>query len=233
MRGFVVLILTCILAGCAGGTIKTDPCIIAPPKEASLQEEQANKIGADLTAFVKLPIKANMENDFKNKANTTFQTIPDKDVACQMLLQTITCLSQKPDTTAAILGLTEYIKQKDKCGERNSNLLVQDKNTDNSQKRINSNSTSNKFWNGKRIDVVYRADKQKGDTAGKIWCDPNKSKEECAPQVVVYHVKNLSDRVAPPDTHPVWGYVAGLDIPLDNSIENYGYQLFDANGNLK
>ena len=93
-----------------------DGCAIAPPKDAKVNREIALKAAADLSKLAKLPATGEAQVTAKNTAERTFQMIPDADVACHMLLQTINCLSQKTGNEATVQSLVAYLKDGDKCG---------------------------------------------------------------------------------------------------------------------
>jgi len=96
--------------------IVNDGCAITPPKDAKVNREIALKAAADLSKLAKLPATGEAQVTAKNTAERTFQLIPDTDVACHMLLQTINCLSEKPGNEATVQSLVAYLKDGDKCG---------------------------------------------------------------------------------------------------------------------
>ncbi|HEX6640721.1 MAG TPA: hypothetical protein VF215_06385, partial [Thermoanaerobaculia bacterium] len=98
------------------GTVVNGGCTIAPPKDAKVNREVALKVAADLSKLTKMPASGETQITAKNTAEQTFQLLPDADVACHMLLQTITCLSAKPGNEATVQSLVSYMKEGDKCG---------------------------------------------------------------------------------------------------------------------
>lgn len=98
------------------GLIVNDQCVITPPKDAKVNREIALKAAADLSKLAELPATGESQVTAKNTAERTFQLIPDADVACHMLLQTINCLSTKPGNEATVQSLVAYLKDGDKCG---------------------------------------------------------------------------------------------------------------------
>ena len=113
----VLLVLAVILFVHCSTTKPPGTCTIAPPKDYDGDREAAAKVGADLTAFAQAPVKANVDVALKNKVKQTFQTIPEADIACQMLLQTVACLSERPTNQASVDTLLKYIREENKCGQ--------------------------------------------------------------------------------------------------------------------
>jgi hypothetical protein len=97
---------------------KEEGCAIAPPKDYEGNREVALKVAADLSKLTELPVSGDVQATAKNTAKQTFQLLPDTDVACHMLLQTITCLSKKPGNEATVQSLLAYIRDGDKCGNQ-------------------------------------------------------------------------------------------------------------------
>jgi hypothetical protein len=119
MRDFLKMLLLpaalcTFVTACATGSGPNN-CAIAPPKNYEGNREAAAKAGADLTALASAPVKADFEASFKETVKQTFQAIPERDVACQMLLQTVACLSEKRNSQNSVNTLLSYIKEDDKC----------------------------------------------------------------------------------------------------------------------
>jgi hypothetical protein len=91
-------------------------CAITPPENTKVNREVALKVAADLTKLTKMPVSGETTVNAKNTAEETFQKIPDADVACHMLLETIACLSRDTRNQATVQSLLGYIKDGDKCG---------------------------------------------------------------------------------------------------------------------
>ena len=108
-----------LLSGCVSwpslGSRAFSECQIAPPEKLESDRETALKIGADLTAFVNAPIKADFEKVFKDKATQTFRAVPDTSAACYMLLKAITCMSERPNAAPMAEHLFDYLKQTNAC----------------------------------------------------------------------------------------------------------------------
>lgn len=86
------------------------PCIVTPPK--SYTNDQSKKIGADLTVFGNsLGANTNIEQ----KAIEIFAEIPDEQIACTMLLQTVACLGNYPNTQATSARLLQIVDSKKSC----------------------------------------------------------------------------------------------------------------------
>lgn len=96
---------------------RAETCLIAPPKDYNGDLQTAQKVGADLTALANAPLKANFETEFKLTVDQTFQAIPDRLAGCQMLLQTVACLSQRPGNQASNDRLLAYLQSSDMCGQ--------------------------------------------------------------------------------------------------------------------
>jgi hypothetical protein len=98
-----------------GGSKHGEGCTITPPKDAKVNREVALKVAADLSKLTEMPASGEAQVTAKNTAEQTFQMIPDADVACHMLLQTINCLSARPGNEATVQSLVSYLKDGDKC----------------------------------------------------------------------------------------------------------------------
>jgi hypothetical protein len=77
-------------------------------------------VGADLSKVAKAPINLSLENDYKNTIEKSYQTIPDKDVACYMILKSITCLGSRKDDGATALAskLIDNMSTQHICGSQ-------------------------------------------------------------------------------------------------------------------
>jgi hypothetical protein len=93
-------------------------CAISPPQSTKVNREVALKVAADLTKLTKMPASGETQVTAKNTAEEIFQKIPDTDVACHMLLETIACLSREPRNQATVQSLVAYMKDGDKCGSQ-------------------------------------------------------------------------------------------------------------------
>ena len=110
----LALILMLLLAGCASFPPPTE-CTIAPPKGSRVDQEKIKKVGLDLSAFVKAPIKGTFENDLKNKADLAFQELSEKNTACHMLLATVICLNKQPNGQNLATLLGTYLMNNKQC----------------------------------------------------------------------------------------------------------------------
>jgi hypothetical protein len=92
------LILLTILTACDG-----DQCRIQPLKENHKLTSVEIKAAADLGAAAATKNKANLETAIKKTSDSTYQTIPDKDIACQMILQCFGCAATRKGVDGAQL----------------------------------------------------------------------------------------------------------------------------------
>jgi len=114
--GLVTLIML-LLTGCNFFPPVRAECEIAPPKDSHVDQQITQKVGLDLSAFVKVPIKGTFENDLKNKADLAFQELSEKNTACHMLLATVTCLNKQPNGQNLASQLTNYLMSSKQCEE--------------------------------------------------------------------------------------------------------------------
>jgi hypothetical protein len=99
-----------------GASVVESGCRITPPESAKVNREVALKVAADLSKLTKMPATGETQVTAKNTFEDTFQKIPDTDVACHMLLETIACLSRDQRNQATVQSLMAYVKDGDKCG---------------------------------------------------------------------------------------------------------------------
>ncbi|WP_449550952.1 hypothetical protein [Lelliottia amnigena] len=111
----VIVIMTCsyMLNGCPihsndGGI---PPCSVSPPTNTTADKTLKTQLALDLTKFSQAPISGNFSAEATKKISATFSTIPEKDNACAMLLQTYICISDK-DRSHEFL---QYVKTTGQC----------------------------------------------------------------------------------------------------------------------
>lgn len=66
-------------------------CIVTAPDAPESDKGAVIKAASDLSAFGKLPVKANFEFTLKNKITESFQDVSDENAKCQMLTQLAAC----------------------------------------------------------------------------------------------------------------------------------------------
>ncbi|MBZ5794582.1 hypothetical protein K8353_31140 [Burkholderia contaminans] len=86
------------------------PCIVTPPQ--SYTNEKSKKISADLTVFGN---SVGVDTNIEQKATEVFAEIPDEQIACTMLLQTVACLGNYPNTQATSARLLQIVDSKNSC----------------------------------------------------------------------------------------------------------------------
>lgn len=96
----LLVVLGCLVLSCAS----KPPCLIAPPQGYLENVEATQKLAANLTKITQMPLDATLESTFKNEIKVSYQTVPNKDIRCQMFFQTITCLSERKDPGAVLLA---------------------------------------------------------------------------------------------------------------------------------
>lgn len=97
-KALIILLPTVlIITGCDNirtkSPVSSSPnvCNINAPNVIGGDQGAVLDTAADLTAFAKLPIKANFKIAVTNKINSTFQKVSDANARCQMLTQLAAC----------------------------------------------------------------------------------------------------------------------------------------------
>lgn len=93
-----LLVVALLISGCWE---KKVVCTVTPPASVDTKDGGAIAVGADLTALAKIPIDANLKLSLEQAIKATFQKVPEKSMACQMLFQTIACATENKNTDVA------------------------------------------------------------------------------------------------------------------------------------
>lgn len=119
--------LVCIvcLLGCACAAYakqkqhSTDPCNLQPVlSESSASNENKAKVTTDLTELMSALMNPGFGGEFSKTVDDTNQAIPEKEVACRLVLQELSCIVT---TRRGALGnelannLIEIVGQKNVC----------------------------------------------------------------------------------------------------------------------
>ena len=87
---YLAIFLLPMLVGCEKQVV----CTVTPPASLEQKNGGAVDVGADLTALAKIPVKGNIKLGLDKAIKATFQKVPEKVAACQMLFQTIACATE-------------------------------------------------------------------------------------------------------------------------------------------
>jgi hypothetical protein len=103
----------------------TPDCVITPPASIVDNRDTAIQIGLDMSKNTKLPLSANASVDLKRDFTEIYQQVPDKLAGCQMVLQTILCLRQRPDAASNQMAsdLVKYISDQNICKSEFQQML--------------------------------------------------------------------------------------------------------------
>lgn len=94
------LMISASLLSCSSTKPPIDTCQIGPRSAGSTTTDTSQKVAADLQKLTVAPINVTLENKFKREATSAFQKIPENNVVCQMLLQTVACIQRRRDAAA-------------------------------------------------------------------------------------------------------------------------------------
>lgn len=115
-RSIMMLAALLSASGCAAiSSPQRAECEIAPPTGSIVQRQITQKVGLDLSAFVKAPVKGSFENDLKDKVDQAYQMLNERNTACYMLLSTVSCLSKQPDSHILAAQLNDYLTTSKQC----------------------------------------------------------------------------------------------------------------------
>lgn len=113
----ILLPIVIILSGCPPSPhpYKNATCEIVPPASFGTQDDTSKRKEAQvqLSNFGKANVVS--DDNFHSAVNKTYQTLEDKDVACSMLLKTLTCLSSNGVEKSRIIDFQEYLKTTQSC----------------------------------------------------------------------------------------------------------------------
>ena len=98
-----------------------DPCNLQPVlSKSSATNDNKVKITADLTGLMSAFMNPGFDGEFSKTVEDTYQAIPEKDTACRVMLQEISCIVT---TRRGALGndlannLIEIVGQKNVCAD--------------------------------------------------------------------------------------------------------------------
>ena len=86
-------------------------CNIAAPASLSKDKGVSGQLALDLAKLVKLPVSGSVGATVNDKVTSIFQTVPQTDAVCQMLIQAVSCaaaINNRPVAEA----MTEQVQQK-------------------------------------------------------------------------------------------------------------------------
>ncbi|MGP3592951.1 hypothetical protein [Vagococcus sp. WN89Y] len=93
----------------------TPVCEIVPPTSwgASVDNKKTREVQAELAKVGRT--QDITQSEFRHTANQTYQTLGDKDVACAMLLKTLTCLSQNGAPASTLGEFQHWLSENKSC----------------------------------------------------------------------------------------------------------------------
>ncbi|MGP3592952.1 hypothetical protein [Vagococcus sp. WN89Y] len=92
----------------AGGV---PPCAVSPPLSSKAENSVKTQLAVDLTNFSRMPGSATFSAEAAKKIEATFNAIPEKQLACGMLLQTYTCITEKTRASEFL----QYVRSTGQC----------------------------------------------------------------------------------------------------------------------
>ena len=116
-----VLLSSCILLSGCPPFKTTEPsntaqaCEIVPPDSFGTSEQKNKRTEAQAGLSKIGSASVVNENEFKKSVNKTYQTVEDKDVACAMLLKTLTCLSNNGVSKETLDDFQQYLTDTKSC----------------------------------------------------------------------------------------------------------------------
>lgn len=84
-------------------------CNIAPPASDIRDNSIGAQIGLDLSKIARVGASGNVSATVNDKVTSLFQAIPQRDVVCQMLLQTISCAAAMKND-AVVTAMTKQVE---------------------------------------------------------------------------------------------------------------------------
>ena len=96
MKKFSTIILLVLLSSCCilrGNCPVEQPfvCEITPPGKGDQSRTSAQQVAIDLTAFAKLPVRADFNNKLEEKFSYIGQKLSDDNARCAMFIQLAAC----------------------------------------------------------------------------------------------------------------------------------------------
>lgn len=116
MKSFLIAVgvVSVVLSGCASMSSPDTVCTVTAPDILKGDKSTAQQVAVDLSAFAKLPVKAEFKNELKNKFDFAFQKVSDSNARCQMLTQLAACYKGQDKAQSEVFSLISTTKA---CGE--------------------------------------------------------------------------------------------------------------------
>lgn len=115
VRILACLAVALILSACRQDINRSDagvaPCVVTPPLSSKADNSAKTSLAFDLTKFSHMPASASFSAEAAKKIEATFNTIPEKELACAMLLQTYTCIADKTRASEFL----QYVRSTGQC----------------------------------------------------------------------------------------------------------------------
>lgn len=101
-------------------------CEVVPPNSSSATVD--NKTRAEVQAQLSRIGRTQYitQSELQNSANQTWQTLKDKDVACAMLLKTLTCLSQNGAPASTLNEFQRWLSESKNCAPQDEAVISVD-----------------------------------------------------------------------------------------------------------
>jgi len=120
-RRLLILFFPCLVsAACTTYQGTPSACNVVPPQTVVVERERIAQAQTTITDFVSQKMhSASLSNTFNSVSTETYKIIQDRDVACAMMLRTLTCLSERGASPDQIKGLHATLQKSQSCDRIN------------------------------------------------------------------------------------------------------------------
>ena len=117
-----------LLVSCSTAEVAaTSPCVIALPEQTLVNRELLVTVRGELQALGAASVNASTGVELKSRFQQTYQKLGDRDVACGMLLRTLSCLATSGRSSSDLADFRSYLKDTQSCEPADEARVAVDK----------------------------------------------------------------------------------------------------------